>query len=154
VQYSAGVMEYRSQSYMAWQPTQYLVELLKGYTNGDLKRMGADLEQFPYELTKKEKLEMKKMQSEIDYNKVNSYIEAPDEIRTRDGRPALTQEQLALLKFMQEKIKEGTVPGYSSSFIPLSRDDSIGFFPGHWNSVLLSYGYMNHISELLNLNFT
>ncbi|MCE8425345.1 MAG: hypothetical protein J5U17_06155 [Candidatus Methanoperedens sp.] len=42
---------------------------------------------------------------------MNSYTETPDEIRMRDGRPALRQEQLAILKFVQIKGKEGTVPG-------------------------------------------
>jgi len=94
--------------------SNFLVELLKGFTNGDLKNEWELTWNSPYELTEKEKLEIKKIQSEIDYNKVNSYIETPDEIRTRDGRPALTQEQLTLLKFVQTKAKEGTAPGAAS----------------------------------------
>jgi hypothetical protein len=94
--------------------SNFLVELLKGFTNGDLKNEWELTWNSPYELTEKEKLEIKKIQSEIDYNKVNSYIETPDEIRTRDGRPALTQEQLSLLKFVQTKAKEGTAPGAAS----------------------------------------
>jgi hypothetical protein len=91
--------------------SNFLVELLKGFTNGDLKNEWELTWNSPYELTEKEKLEIRKIQSEIDYNKVNSYIETPDEIRTRDGHPSLTQEQLTLLKFVQTKGKEGTAPG-------------------------------------------
>src|SRR3990172_6563502 len=94
--------------------SNFLLELLKGFTNGELTDEWELTWNSPYELTEKEKLEMKKIQSEIDYNKVNSYIETPDEIRTRDGRPALTQEQLILLKFVQTKAKEGTAPGAAS----------------------------------------
>jgi hypothetical protein len=48
---------------------------------------------------------MKKLPSEIDYNRVNTYTETPDEIIARDGRQALTHEQLSLLKFVQTKAK-------------------------------------------------
>ena len=93
----------------------FLVKLLKGFMNGngDLKDEWELTWNSPYELTEKEKLEIKKIQSEIDYNKVNSYIETPDEIRMRDGRPALTQEQLTLLKFVQTKGKASAEAGIS-----------------------------------------
>ncbi len=90
--------------------SNFLVELLKGFTNGDLKNEWELTWNSPYELTEKEKLEIKKIQSEIDYNKVNSYIETPDEIRTRDGREKLSHEELDLLKFVQTKAKEGIAP--------------------------------------------
>ena len=105
----------------------FLVKLLKGFMNGDgdIKDEWELTWNSPYELTEKEKLEIKKIQSEIDYNRVNSYIETPDEVRTRDGRPALTQEQLSLLKFIQTKVKEGTEPGISYKGEPRKAETTI-----------------------------
>ncbi len=107
--------------------SDFLVKLLKGFMNGDgdIKDEWELTWNSPYELTEKEKLEMKKLQSEIDYNKVNTYTETPDEIRARDGRQALTHEQLSLLKFMQMKAKEGTEPEVSYKGEPRKAETTI-----------------------------
>jgi phage-related protein (TIGR01555 family) len=105
----------------------FLVRILKGFMNGggELKDEWELTWNSPYELTEKEKLEMKKLQSEIDYKRVNTYTETPDEIRARDGRQALTHEQLSLLKFMQTKAKEGTEPGVSYKGEPRKAETTI-----------------------------
>jgi len=93
--------------------SNFLLELLKGFMNGELTDEWELTWNSPYELTEKEKLEMKKLQSEIDYNRVNTYTETPDEIRAREGRAKLSHEQLDLLKFVQTKVKAGAETGIS-----------------------------------------
>ncbi len=103
----------------------FLVDLLKGFANGELAGEWELVWNSPYELTEKEKLEMKKLQSEIDYNRVNTYTETPDEIRAREGRAKLSHEQLDLLKFVQTKVKAGAEAGISYQGEPRKAETTI-----------------------------
>ena len=106
--------------------SNFLLELLKGFMNGELTDEWELTWNSPYELTEKEKLEMKKLQSEIDYNRVNTYTETPDEIRAREGRAKLSQEQLDLLKFVQTKVKAGAEAGGSYQSEPRKAETTVG----------------------------